>query len=266
VTAIGAFTVTKQNAVLLPSTVVAVMVAVPTLRPAISAPVDQLSEKPATAALLVDQVTPRLVAFGGVMVGYMYQVFPPTARVMDELFNVTPVTATEAVTATAQVAVLLLPSTVVAVMVALPALRPVMYAPVDQLFDMVATDASLVDQVTPGLVAFEGAMDVYKYPSEPPTARFRVERDNVTPVTAIGAVTVTEQVAVLLLPSTAVAVMVAVPTARPDMYAPVDQLSVMVATAALLVDQVTLGLLAFAGAMIVFKYPSEPPTARFRVD
>ena len=71
-TAIGAFTVTKQNAVLPPSTVVAVMVALPALRPAMYAPVDQLSEKPATAALLVDQVTSRLLAFGGVMVGYMY--------------------------------------------------------------------------------------------------------------------------------------------------------------------------------------------------
>jgi len=116
-------TVTSQNAVLLPSTVVTVMVAVPA---SIAATIpDALTI--ATASLLLLHVTLLFVALAGITVAVNAAVFPFTnAIVLGD--SVTPVTGTVVlpppVTVTAQVAVLP-PSAVVAVIVAEPAPTPV---------------------------------------------------------------------------------------------------------------------------------------------
>ena len=117
----AAVTVTTQVAVLLPSAVVTVMVAVPAAR-AVTTP-ELLTV--ATVVLLELQVTFLFVAVLGLTVAVKLSV-PPTVNAALFLFSVTPVTGTvAAVTVTTQVAVLL-PSTVVTVMVAVPAAFAVM--------------------------------------------------------------------------------------------------------------------------------------------
>jgi hypothetical protein len=94
-------TVTAQLAVLLPSSVVTVMVALPTVT-AVIVPPDTV----ATAMLLLLHVTFLLVALSGVMVEVNVSEFP-TVMLVDVLFRDTPVTATvEPVTVKAQAAVL----------------------------------------------------------------------------------------------------------------------------------------------------------------
>lgn len=111
------FTVTSQVAFFPPSTVVTVMVAVPTVF-AVMTPVE---ETVATAVLLEDQVTDLFVALVGVTTAVSVSV-SPTVMVRVVWFRLTPVTATvAALTVTVQEAVLL-PSTVLTVIVAVPAL------------------------------------------------------------------------------------------------------------------------------------------------
>ena len=86
VTAIG-FTVTEQVAVFFPSSVVAVMTAVPTF----TADTFPFESTVATLELELDQVTFLLVAFEGVTVAVNLSV-PPINRDNDVLFNDTPVT------------------------------------------------------------------------------------------------------------------------------------------------------------------------------
>lgn len=86
VTAIG-FTVTEQVAVFFPSSVVAVMTAVPTF----TADTFPFESTVATLELELDQVTFLLVAFEGVTVAVNLSV-PPINRDSDVLFNDTPVT------------------------------------------------------------------------------------------------------------------------------------------------------------------------------
>ena len=112
-------TVTLQDAVLLPSTVVAVIVAVP----AFSAVILPFSTV-ATAVLSDFHVTLLLVAFAGNTVT-VREADSPTFRSSVDLFRDTPVTViTDGDTVTVQDAVLF-PSSVVTVMVAVPAFSAV---------------------------------------------------------------------------------------------------------------------------------------------
>jgi len=86
VTAMG-FTVTVQEAVLPPSAVVTVIVAVPTLTPVTTPPSDTV----ATAVLLLFHVTFLFVALEGVIVTVRYSV-PFTTRLVDVLFKDAPFT------------------------------------------------------------------------------------------------------------------------------------------------------------------------------
>jgi hypothetical protein len=117
---VDALTVTVQVAVLPPSTVVTVMVAVP-VATALTVPL-WLTVATEVALLLYD--TLLLVALEGVTTAINVSELL-TVRLVVDLFKVTFVTATEdEVTVTEQVAVLL-PSTVVTVIVVLPADIPV---------------------------------------------------------------------------------------------------------------------------------------------
>jgi hypothetical protein len=128
-------TLTEQDAVLLPSAVVTVMVALP----GDMAVTNPLDDTVATDEALVLHATFLLVALAGATVAVNVSV-PPKSRASVVLFKVTLVTATEAVvTVTAQVAVLL-PSVVVTVIVALPADTAVT-KPLD---DTVATEVELL--------------------------------------------------------------------------------------------------------------------------
>jgi hypothetical protein len=135
---------------------------------------------------------------------------PPTVRLVDALFKVTPVTETEAaVMVTVQVAVLL-PSAVVTVMTALPADTAVTKPP----DDTEAIPVALLLHDTFWLVALAGAMLVNNV-SVPPTVRAVDVLFKVTPVTeTIGTLTLTEQAAVLL-PSVVVTVITALPADTP---------------------------------------------------
>jgi hypothetical protein len=117
-----------------------------------------------------------LVALEGAMLAINVSE-PPTVRVRDVLFRVTPVTATEEPIVTEQVAVLP-PLAVVTVTFALPAARPV----TKPLCDTDTTAELVLLQVTFWLVALEGAMLAINV-SEPPTARVRVVLFRDTPVT-----------------------------------------------------------------------------------
>jgi hypothetical protein len=117
---VGALTVTLQVAVLLPSSVVTVMVAVPALT-AVIVPPDTV----ATVGALVLHVTFLFVALEGATVAVNVSILP-TVIVVDDLFKDTPVTSTGggAVTVTVQAAVLL-PLAVVTVITALPTDTPI---------------------------------------------------------------------------------------------------------------------------------------------
>jgi hypothetical protein len=135
-------TVMEQVAVLLPSAVVTVMVALPIAKP-LTKPFDDTD---AIEGELLLHVTFLLVALAGKTVAVNVSE-PPTVRLVPVLFKVTPVTATvpppPLVTVMAQVAVLL-PSAVVTVIVALPVAMPVT-TPFD---DTVAMLAALLLHVT----------------------------------------------------------------------------------------------------------------------
>lgn len=185
-------TVTVQDAVLLPSAVVTVMVVVPT---AFAVIVPLLTV--ATLVALLLQETFLFVALDGVMVAVNVSV-APTNRLVEVLLRLTPVTGT--VTVTAQVAVLL-PSAVVTMIVAVPAATAVTFPAVET----VATLVLLLLQVTFLFVAFDG-VTVAVSVSVAFGANVSVVLFRLTPVT--GMFTVTAQVADL---PPAVAVIVAEP-------------------------------------------------------
>jgi hypothetical protein len=162
------------------------------------------------------------------------------------------VTATEAaVTVTTQVDVLL-PSAVVTVIVALPAVTAVT-KPLD---DTVAIEVALLLHDTFWLVALEGAMVAVNV-SALPTVRLVDDLFKVTPVTGTeAAVTVTAQVAVLF-PSAVVTVMVALPAAK-AVTKPFDD---TVATEVELLLHDTFLFVALEGAMVAVNV-SVLPTVR----
>jgi hypothetical protein len=184
-------TVTEQVAVLLPSAVVTVMVAVPVELPAVIVPFKPLPDIDATLASLDCQLTDLLSASPGVMeavsvavpLGYMDSV---------SLSRVTPVTDLGASTVTEQVAVLL-PSVVVTVMLAVPVELPAVIVPFKPLPDIDATLVSLDCQLTDLFVASPGVIAAVKV-AVPLADKVRVVLSRVTPVTFTG-LTVTEQVA-----------------------------------------------------------------------
>ena len=145
----GRVTVTLQAAVLLPSTVVAVIVAVPAETAVTTPP----AETVALALLQLLHVTFWLVALEGAIVGRRVSV-SPTVRLADDLFSETPVTGTlSSVTLTVQVAVLP-PSAVVTVMVTVPA-ETELILPLD---DTVAILVLPLRHVTFWFVALEGTI------------------------------------------------------------------------------------------------------------
>jgi hypothetical protein len=170
----GTVTVTLQVAVLLPSAVVTVIVADPAATAVTRPPADTV----AVEALLLAHVTFWFVAPDGVMAGTRYSE-PPASRLADDLFRVTPVTATAvALTFTVQAAVLL-PSAVLTVMVAVPAATAVT-VPLD---DTVATEALPLLHVTLLFAALDGSITAERV-SVPPTTRLVVDLRE-TPVTAM---------------------------------------------------------------------------------
>jgi hypothetical protein len=181
---------------LLPSVVVTVIVAFP----AATAVTKPLDETLATESALLLHVTVLFVALEGATVAVNVSVLP-TARLVDVLFNVTPVTAT-GVTVTMQVAVIL-PSAVLTVIVALPAAMAV----TNPLDETVATEVELLLHVTDLLVALEGATVALNV-SVPPMVRLVDDLFRVTPVTAtVAAVTVKLALncaEILLLPVTVI--------------------------------------------------------------
>jgi hypothetical protein len=155
-------TLTAQVAVLFPSKVVTVMVALPA-ETALTVPPDTL----ATALLLLLHDTFLLVALEGETVALRVSLAPTVIDRLDRL-RLTPVTATvllPPVTVTEQVAVLL-PSVVVTVTVAVPADIPIT-SPVD---DTEATTELLLLHNTTLFAASAGATVAVKV-SMPPTVR-----------------------------------------------------------------------------------------------
>ena len=140
----GTLTVTEQDAVLPPSLVVTVIVALPPAF-AVTTPV---AETVATEVLLEDQVTDLSVASDGETVAVRVRLSPAT-MVKDIWSRLTPVTGMT--TVTLQVAVLP-PSLVVTVIVVVPAAFAVT-TPVDET---VATDVLPEDQATDLSDALDG--------------------------------------------------------------------------------------------------------------
>jgi hypothetical protein len=237
---IAVVTVTAQVAVLLPTAVVTVIVALPAAT-ALTVPPDIV----ATEALLVFHVTFLFVALAGATVAVNVSLLP-AVMLVDDLFKVTPVTATfpplPALTVTAQVAVLL-PSAVVTVIVSLPAATALTVPP-----DTVATVLLLLLHVTFLFEALESATVAVNV-SELPAVIVVEVLFKVTPVTATvpppPPVTVTEQVAVLL-PSALVTVITALPADMPVTKPTEDT----VATVVLPLLHVTFLFVALEGAMV----------------
>jgi hypothetical protein len=197
----GDITLTSQEAVLPPSVVVTVIVAVPGPT-AVTVPLLTV----ATLLLLDDQLTALFVALLGFTVAVRVPVeVPPMVRVRLVWFRLTLLTGVGGggLTVTAQVAVCP-PSWVVTVIVAVPAATAVTVP----LFT-VATAGLFDDQLIAGLVAFAGTMLADRV-VVPPGVRFKAVVFSLTPVT--GWITVTAQDAVLL-PSAVVTMIVAVPAA-----------------------------------------------------
>ena len=143
------FTVTAQVAVLFdPSDALAVMLALP-LDTAVTKP---FASTVATEVLLLLHITLLSVALSGVTVAVSCKVWPRLVNDAVVLLRVIPVTGTDIFTVTAQVAVLLEPSAVLAVIVALPlataVTRPVLLT--------LATDGLLLVHVTLLSVASSG--------------------------------------------------------------------------------------------------------------
>ena len=229
------FTVTEQVAVLPPSVVVTVIVAVP----AFFAVTTPEVETAATVVLFDDQLTVLSEAFVGLTVAVSAWV-SPSVKVSKVLSSITLVTCTiGAFTVTVQVAVLPA-SVVVTVIVAVPAF----FAVTTPSEDTVATVMLFDDQVTDLLEAFDGfTVAVSAWVS--PSVRVRDVLSSVTPVTGMtGALTVTVQVAVL--PPSVVTVIVAVPA----FFAVTTPEEDTVATAVLFDDQVTDLSEAFDGLTV----------------
>jgi len=244
----GTVTVTVQVAVLLLSAVVTVIVAVPALT-AVTTPSD---DTVATLLLLVVQVTALFVAFEGLIVAVRVSL-PLTCMSSVVLLSETLLTWT-LLTVTVQVAVRP-PSTVLTVMTAVPALKPVT-SPAELTL---ATDSLAVDHITAGFVADDGATVALSV-EVLPTSRPSVLLFKDTPVTGIGAgVTVTEHVSVRP-PSDVVTVMTAVPAAT----AVTSPSLLTAAAAALLVVQTTAVLLAFDGSTSAVRFSVSPATM-FRI-
>jgi hypothetical protein len=161
------------------------MTALPALA-AVTVPFETL----ATEVLLLFHFTFLFVALVGETVAVSESV-PPTIRLEDVLFKVTPVTETVVeMTVIVQVAVLW-PSSVVTVIVALPAFTPVT-VPFE---DTLATAVALLVHVTALLVALDGETVSASFSLLPAGILVDV-LFKITPVTATGALTVTAQVAV----------------------------------------------------------------------
>jgi hypothetical protein len=194
-------TVTVQVAVLPPSFVLTVIVAVP-VEMAVTTP---LLPTVATEALLELQETVGSVALDGLTVA-MRVCLSPSVMVMLLLSSVTPVTETTfALTVTVQVA-LYPPSFVVTVMVVVPAVTAVILP----VLETVATEELLEVQVTDWSVASEGET-VALSECVSPSVMERFVSLILTLVTDIFfATTVTVHVAVLL-PSSVLTVIVVVP-------------------------------------------------------
>jgi hypothetical protein len=221
----GSITVTVQVAVLPPSAVVTMMIAVP----AATAVTIPLLFTVATPVLLLLQVTFLFVALAGNTDAMRVDV-PPMFKPRVLRFKLTPVTG--AVTVTVLLAVLP-PSWVDTVMVAFPPPTAVTTPLLT-----VATLVLLLFQFTFLFVALLGLTVDVRVAVAPPTVILRVDWLSVTPVTGTSALpaatTVTAQVAVLL-PSTVVTVIVAFPAA----IAVTKPLLFTVATLVLLLLQVT---------------------------
>jgi hypothetical protein len=179
-------TLTAQVAVLLPSKVVTVMVALPA-ETALTVPPDTL----ATVLLLLLHDTFLFVALEGETVALRVSL-APTVNERLVLLRLTPVTATvllPPVTVTEQVAVIL-PSVVVTVTVALPADIPIT-SPVDETE---ATEELLLLHKRTLLLASDGETVAVKV-SKVPTAR---ESDALLRDTSLTAIAVVEMVTVAL--------------------------------------------------------------------
>ena len=156
----------------------------------------------------------------------------------------------------------LLPSTVVTVTVASPAL----YAVTSPLSSTDATASLLLDHVTFRFVALWGVTVVVST-SLPPTGSVRLDLFRLTPVTEVtggggtaAAVTFICTDAVFA-PSTVVTVTVV----SPALYAVTSPLSSTDATASLLLDHVTFRFVALWGVTVVVS-TSLPPTGSVRLD
>ena len=180
----------------------AVIVAVPA-DTAVTRPV---VETVATESELDVQLTFLFVAFDGLTVAVSCPVSPSVNDISD-VFNETPVTEiTFFFTVTLQVAVLL-PSSVVTVIVAVPSETAV----TKPLEETVATEGELVVQLTLLFVASDGRTVAVSW-LDSPSVNVKVDLSSQTPVTEITFLfTVTLQVAVQL-PSSVVTVIVAVPS------------------------------------------------------
>ena len=185
----AAVTVTVQLAVLPPSAVVTVMVAVPGAT-AVTLP---FSSTVAIFPSLVVHFTALLAALLGATVAVRVSL-PPAVRAKVFLFSVTPVTGMPE-TVTLQLAVLP-PSSVVAVMVAVPAATAVTLP----FSSTVAIFWSLVVHFTALLVAFSGATVAVRV-SVLPTVRDNSVLFRVTPVTGTWETAPTDSVPVGKLPA-----------------------------------------------------------------
>jgi len=186
---------------LLPSVVVAVTVAVPTAMAVIS----PLDETMTTEVSLLDQVTVLLEVSDGLTVAVSCEV-SPAYRLTLLLLSVMP-EAFLGVTVTIQLADRLLPSVVVAVIVAVSTATAVTIP----FSSTVATEVLLLDQVTALLAASVGMIVAVSW-EDVPASMLMLLLLSAMPVAFLGVV-VTIQLADRLLPSVVVAVIVAVPTA-----------------------------------------------------
>jgi hypothetical protein len=220
----------------------------------------------ATAGLLLAQVTFLFVALDGVMVAARLPMAPPAVRLNVAGLTVMPVTGTLAeATVTMQLADFtpFVVSLAVTVIVAVPAetgvtvaLRPLL----PETGVTVATLLLLLDQVTFLFVALDGVMVAARLPMAPPTVRDSVAGLRVMPVTGtLAEATVTVQLADFtpFVVSLAVTVTVAVP-AETGATVALRPLALTVATAVLLLDQLTALFVASAGAMVAARLPAEP--------
>lgn len=161
------------------------------------------------------------------------------------LFRDIPVAGMGILTVTVQVALLLEPSAVVAVMVAVPLATAV----TTPALLTVATDVLLLVHVTLLLLALEGVTVAVRVDVWPADVKEREVLLRLMPVAWIGMFTVTLQVALLLEPSAVVAVIVAVPLATAVTTPELDT----VATAVLLLVHVTFVLVALDGVTVAVR-------------